>query len=118
MDVHFLPQPASHLDGLKGSKSGRKGQLNLLIGGYSWVSFDHRWAGGVVDMRSLEYSVGLSSAAPPLPRSLGLSRLDGHLLGFLLRSYLGVLGRKPTTPAHLGGGVVVYTHRQTYMWSS
>ena len=61
---------------------------------------------------------GVELCSPTLPCSLGLSRLDGHLLGFLLRSYLGVLERKPTTPAHLGQGVVVHTHRQTYTWSS
>ena len=61
---------------------------------------------------------GVELCCPAVPHSLGLSRLDGHLLGFLLRSYLGVLGRKPTTPAYLRDGVVVHTHRQAYMWSS
>ena len=38
---------------------------------------------------------GVELCCPAVPHSLGLSRLDGHLLGFLLMSYLGVLGRNP-----------------------
>ena len=57
---------------------------------------------------------GVELCCPTVPHSLELSRLDGHLLGFLLRLYLGVLGRKPTTPVYLREGVVVHTHRPTY----
>ena len=96
------------LEGEKGSKQEWKKRSAEFTD--RWLELGEVWpqmgwkCGGHEEFR-VECRVEL--CCPTVPRSLGLSRLDGHLLGFLLRSYLGVLGRKPTTPAYLREGVFI-----------
>ena len=59
------------------------------------MRFDHRWAGKCGGHEEFSLLCGVELCCPAVPHNLGLSRLDGHLLGFLLMSYLGVLGRNP-----------------------
>lgn len=103
------------LEGEKGSKQEWKKRSAEFTD--RWLELGEVWpqmgwkCGGHEEFR---IQCGVELCCPTVPGSLEFSRLDGHLLRLLLRSYLGVLGRKPTTPAYLAGGVVVHTHRQTY----
>ena len=99
----------------EGSRCGRKDQLSLLT---RWSELGKFWPrmgwrhGGHIEFRT---QCGVEPCCCMASCSLGQSRLDVHLLGFLLRLSLGALGRKSTTPTHVGGVAVIHFHGQTYL---